>query len=316
MTAFQGARWARHGQPVATGAAGELLQFAAAIGWRATHTENGSRTTKAVDAVRFSTCMAQNMDAACLAVAGYLAARTGIALQFVDDVPWQERERRFDRGEIDLCWLCGLPYVRKADDAAAVELLAAPVMRGSRYGGRPVYFSDVVVRQDSPLRDFSDLRGARWAYNEPNSHSGHNVVAHHLASRGLDWQYFASVVESGAHQRSLAMLLAGDIDASAIDSSVLETELRRQPALAGRLRVIATLGPSPAPPLLIRRSVPATVRAALREALLSMAEETAGREVLAMTPFAGFLPVDDRDYDVIRRMRAGAAALAKDRLAA
>lgn len=261
-------------------------------------------------ALRFSTCMAQNMDAACRAVAAYLSRRLDLGLEFVDDVPWQERERRFDRGEIDICWLCGLPYIYKADrPGAEIELLAAPVMRGARYAGRPIYFSDVVVHRDSPCRDFADLRGARWAYNEPNSHSGHNVVAHHLAGLGLDWSYFGRVVESGAHQRSLAMVLAGEVDASAVDSSVLEAELRRRPELVDALRVIDTLGPSPAPPVLIRRSVPASLRAALRRELLAMADDAAGQEVLRATPFAGYVAVTDGDYDAIRGMhrRAGLA---------
>jgi ABC-type phosphate/phosphonate transport system substrate-binding protein len=30
--------------------------------------------------------------------------------------------------------------------------------------------------QDSPYRTFADLQGCRWAYNEPNSHSGYNIT--------------------------------------------------------------------------------------------------------------------------------------------
>jgi ABC-type phosphate/phosphonate transport system substrate-binding protein len=53
-----------------------------------------------------------------------------------------------------------------------VELLAAPVMAGTRYAGRPVYFSDIVVHRDSAARSFADLRGARWAYNEHRESAG------------------------------------------------------------------------------------------------------------------------------------------------
>src|SRR5213080_3614422 len=79
--------------------------------------------------------------------------------------------------EPDLCFLCGLLYVRVA---AKLEPLAALVLQGERYSGRPIYFSDIIVRADSPLRTFADLRGRSWAYNEPNSHSGYGIVRHHL----------------------------------------------------------------------------------------------------------------------------------------
>ena len=85
-------------------------------------------------------------------------------------------------------------------------------------GGR----SDVIVRADSPFLSFADLRGAVWAYNEPRSHSGYNVVRYHLAAKGMPAAYFGRVVESGSHHNSLQMILQRSIDAAAIDSTVLE----------------------------------------------------------------------------------------------
>lgn len=115
-----------------------------------------------------------------------------------------------DRGEAHLGFVCGLPYVWKADSAAPqVELLAAPVMARPRYGNRPIYFSDVVVRADSSLYCFGELRGTRWAYNEPSSHSGYNLVRYKLARLRARDQYFSSVVESGTHQNSLQLVLDG-----------------------------------------------------------------------------------------------------------
>ena len=162
--------------------------------------------------------MAENMEFVGRAIATYIQQTLQIPTQFVDDVPWPERERRFDRGEIQVCWICGLPYVWKADQPlAAVELLAAPVMQGARYADRPVYFSDVVVRQDSRFQRFEQLRGASWAYNEPRSHSGCTITRYHLATLGETGDFFGRVVESGAHQISLRLVLEGGVDASAID---------------------------------------------------------------------------------------------------
>lgn len=256
-----------------------------------------------MDVLCLTSCQAPNADETVRAMAGYLAQRLQMPTEFVADIPWQERERRLDAGEVHMGWICGLPYVRKADrPRPTLELLAAPVMSGQRYEGRPVYFSDVVVRRDSPFRSFADLRGAAWAYNEPGSHSGYNVVRYHLATLGEYEGYFGRVVQSGAHQISLRLILRGEVDASAIDSTVLETELRRFPHIGQQIRIIATLGPSPIPPWTVQRSLPPAFRERLRHALLTMHEDAGGRAILAEAEIARFTAVTDRDYDPIREM--------------
>jgi phosphonate transport system substrate-binding protein len=94
-------------------------------------------------------------------------------------------------------------------------------MCGKRYGGRPVYFSDVVVRSDSSVQSFADLRGAAWAYNELTSQSGYNITRYTLAIRGETGAYFSRVVLAGSHQRSLVLVLDGSVDAAPEGSALL-----------------------------------------------------------------------------------------------
>lgn len=259
--------------------------------------------------LRVTSCMADNAEATCRAITGWLGAQLGITTEFIDCIPWQERERRLDAGDIQLCWICGLPYARKADAGATIEACVAPVMAAARYAGAPVYYSDIMVRHDSPHRSFADLRGAAWAYNEPDSHSGYNVVRHHLAQLGETRGYFGSAVESGAHQTSLRLIAEGRIDASAIDSTVLEAELRREPALRNTLRSIGTLGPSPMPPWVMHRSLAPQLRASIRSAMLTMHDHAEGRHILAQWGISHFVTVSDADYDSIRRMAVAAGTI-------
>lgn len=255
--------------------------------------------------LRITSCMAPCADHICFGVSRYLSERLNIRIEFINDIPWQERERLFYQGELDICWLCGLPYVWKsADPSSQVELLAAPVMSGKRYRDQPVYFSDVVVRRDSVYRSFGDLRGSRWAYNEPRSQSGYNVVKHHLRSIGETLSYFGRVIESGAHQASLQMLLSAEADVSVIDSTVLEHECRRNTDLLDQIRVIDSLGPSPIPPWVIWKGLPATLKHNLRHALIDMHKDSEGAAILAEGAIARFASVNDRDYDAIRRMNS------------
>src|SRR5262249_51562934 len=98
----------------------------------------------------------------------------------------------------DVSFLCGLAYVALTGRGAArVERLAAPLLRGGRYGGRPIYYSDVIVHRDSPVQSFAELRGCSWAYNEPYSHSGYGVTRYHLVRMGETNGFFGKVVETG-----------------------------------------------------------------------------------------------------------------------
>ncbi|BAU41331.1 PhnD/SsuA/transferrin family substrate-binding protein [Leptolyngbya sp. O-77] len=254
--------------------------------------------------------MADNTLPVMAEIAAYAERRLGLPTEFIDQIPWQQREERFDRGEIQVCWICGVPYVQKADQPdPQIELLAAPVMRGDRYQNRPIYFSDVVVQRESPFQRFMDLRGTRWAYNEPRSHSGYFLTRYHLAMLEESRGFFGSVVESGAHQTSLQQVLSGEVDASAIDSTVLEHALREDPSLQRQIRIIDTLGPSPSPPWLVSMAVPTSIRTRLRSLLVQMADDPEGEEILARGSLARFVLVGDRDYDPIRHMQQIAAAV-------
>lgn len=252
--------------------------------------------------------MADNAEPFAREVAAALGRALRVPVEFVADHPWPERERALRAGEAQVGWLCGLPYVQEASrEHPRFELLAAPVMSGARYGQRPVYFSDLMVRQDHPARRLADLRGATVAINEPNSHSGHGVLRHALADAGLPHGFFGAVVESGAHQRSLALIESGQIDAAAIDSTVLDTELRAAPARAAGLRSIATFGPSPIPPWVASTALPPATRAALRAALLALPADAPARAALRRARVMGFTAVDDAWYAPIGEMAREAA---------
>ena len=57
--------------------------------------------------------------------------------------------------DYDICFICGLAYIELArGESPSMEPIVAPVLQGERFGGRPIYFSDVIVRRDSSLRLF------------------------------------------------------------------------------------------------------------------------------------------------------------------
>lgn len=214
---------------------------------------------------------------------------------------------QFATGEADVGFICGLPYVQLArQPSPPVELLAAPLLQGERYQGKPIYFSDVIVHTESSYRSFSDLRGCSWAYNDLDSHSGYNVTRHRLVSMGETRGYFGQVVEGGSHQRSIRMVCNGEVDAAAIDSQVLAVELRDYPALRPRLRVIDALGPAGIQPVVAAGRLPDALKANIKDVLLAMGDDPVAGARLAHGFVERFLPVTDENYEDVRTMLTAA----------
>jgi phosphonate transport system substrate-binding protein len=259
--------------------------------------------------LRVASYLADNARPLYAGITRYLGDRLGVPAELLAGIPIPEQRRSLEAAPFDLAFLCGWPYTELQDRGnSPIELLCAPVMAGSRYGARSVYFTDVIVHHDHPARAFADLRGATWSYNNTGSHSGYNVVRHHLLELGETRGFFGRVVCGGGHQGSIQLVLDGAIDAAGVDSTVLETEVAAHPELATALRTITVIGPSPIPPVVVARAVDPDWKERLRALLLGMAEDPAGRAVLAAGRMAGFVPVRDADYDPIRTMARQAEA--------
>ena len=255
--------------------------------------------------LRFATFLAPNMLPVYQFVAGYVGEKLGCRTELAVGTSFDQ----FESGQADVGFICGLPYVQLTrHDPPPIELLAAPVLQGERYRGQPVYFSDVIVRRDSPFQKFADLRGHSWSYNDPDSHSGYNVTRYHLVKIGETQGFFGQVIQAGWHQKSIQLVIEGVVDASAIDSQVLAIELRDHPAWASQLRVIDSLGPSSIQPVVAAQRLPEHIRADVRSVLLTMDEDPDAKTALAHGFVERFVSVTDSTYDDIREMLSAAEA--------
>lgn len=197
------------------------------------------------------------------------ALDTSVVLSFdpVTSGPLDPTDNPLTSGEVDLAFVCAPSYLALRRE---VRLIAAPVSTDPRASGRPVYFSDVVVR------DAVELRAARWALNDAASLSGYRSVVEAFGVSVLE-----RAIVSGSHLASLELVASGAADAAAIDSNVLR--LFPKPSL----RVATTLGPFPIQPLVARKALPGIAR--VQRAVLGLS----GFEAFG---FRGFAPVDHEHF--------------------
>jgi ABC-type phosphate/phosphonate transport system substrate-binding protein len=113
--------------------------------------------------------------------------------------------------EADVAFMCAPSFMWLRDlQPPHAELLGAlPVFDDERNQGKPVYFSDVVVRNDGPIHAFSELEGGSSAYNDACSLSGYYSLLNKLAEWGADESFFDNVFCSGSHLNSIEAVLRG-----------------------------------------------------------------------------------------------------------
>lgn len=249
--------------------------------------------------LRFGTFLAPNMLPVYQAIADVVGTRLGMSTELIVETDYENCRNDIN----DICFVCSLPYVTfERQGIAPAVPVAAPVLEGDRYGGDPVYFSDVIVHRDSGLASFADLRGRSWAYNEPLSHSGYGITRYHLLTLGETSGFFGQVIEAGFHETSIRMVRDRVVDASAIDSQVLAIELRDDPDLAEALMVIDSLGPSTIQPVAVSKRFPTEFHHAVREILVGLHLDPYLNEILHYGMVERLVPVGPESYDDIRRM--------------
>lgn len=232
-----------------------------------------------------------------------LAGVAGADVQFVDHVsgPTPDDDPFLDH-TADLGWLCASSYVdliSRGPEPSVRLVGVAWVPDDSDADGRPVYFSDLVTRADSAIGSLEDTGGMRVGCNDPVSLSGHYALRIALDDLGHDADTFVDLVFTGGHDRSLDLLLAGELDAAVIDSAVRTRRASVDREVAG-LRIAQRLGPWPVQPLVARSTLDPEVTDHVRRRLIEANSLPAVQQELAGAGLSHLVTVDSSDYDRLR----------------
>ncbi len=225
-----------------------------------------------------------------------LGLRASLSVDSRVSGPMRGADNPFSRGEVDVGFMCAPSFfwLRELEEPPVELLPAAPVFRDGRSRGLPVYFSEVIVRRESPVWTFSGLRDHSWAYNDPCSLSGYHCLLKKLAEMGEDGRFFDQVRCSESHSNSIEMVARGEVEAAAIDSNVLKIRLGSKPELSERLRIIESWGPFPIQPVVLRSHLDPELKDRLCAGLLTL--NTDLPPVLAGFGLERFAPVTYKHY--------------------
>jgi len=238
-----------------------------------------------------------------------IVARAAVDVTVLEEGDPTPLDELWRRGDMGCMFMCGYPWAMRHDRP---YLLAAPVPSPPRYGDRPVYVTDFIVRADSPQTRVEDTFGGTIAYSVEHSHSGYNAPRYHLLAYRTPQRptLYRSVIGPFVRQRPvIEAVIDGRADVAAVDGYGLDLLRRHAPEVGNRVRVIDTTLPAPSAPLVASPGTPRQACEALTAALLQAHTMPELKTTLDEVLLSRFVRVEPSVFEIfLERERAAEAA--------
>ena len=226
-----------------------------------------------------------------------VTAAAGVAFEYVAYPAPLPLEALWARPDLGCVFMCGYPV---ALQLANVVPLAAPIPHAAWAAGRPVYRSDLIVRDDAPFATLEDTFGGRSGWTVEHSHSGFNAFRHHLLQyRSADRPalYREMTPNLVTARAVLDAVREGRIDVGPLDAYWHMLVAKHNPALVAGIRVLASTAIATLPAFVTSASTPLATIDALRSAFAHAAQQSWFGDYADALLLEGFAPVDRLDYE-------------------
>jgi phosphonate transport system substrate-binding protein len=227
-------------------------------------------------------------------LADYLSAITGLNVELNLEKSYPAVVNKLGQGKMSFALLGPLTYLD-----AYKRFDVPPIAKSRTARGETYYRSAIVTGIDGSIKEVSQLVDKKFAFAALWSTSGNLIPRYMLAWAGIHLDNLGSYQHYNYHDTVAKKVISNEFDAGGIR---LSTAKRYEPY---GLKIIATSDPIPTGPVVVSPHTPYHVVQKVQKALLGMAEDETGREILAkLDPDlrGGFVAASDADYGGIRQM--------------
>ena len=224
---------------------------------------------------------------------------TGFEINFIKVTDYNSAVEAMRANRAQIAWYGGKTYI-KAAELASAEAFAAGVRPGEKDAG---YFSYFVVKKDSSLKKFSDIKGKILSLNSIGSTSGDLIPQVELAKINLSTTNkndFKNVFYAGSHDACLLAVLNEQADVCGMSSRNFEARLADKTFKKNDVRIIHRSDRVPPPPLSYSKKILLEDRKKIKKAVLEAHEH--GEIGGYGGKMSHYISVNDSDYDVLRNV--------------
>jgi phosphonate transport system substrate-binding protein len=200
---------------------------------------------------------------------------------------------------IEVAYLNPLSYVLFADKMRNMPEHLIPISMPWVFGSL-YYYGVIFTTKDSGINTIADLKGKTMAFVDPTSTSGYLYPYQYLKQHGINpdrdlpYKYFASA--NGV----VPAVLNKSVDAGAIFEDGLKLSTKNDPSDFNKLKVLARVGPIANGMLVVRGNLNPGVIAQLKQALIDINTDPAGKSALTQLQVTKWQPADDSVFDPVR----------------
>lgn len=226
-------------------------------------------------------------------LADYLGKEIGrpVAVRVGSD--YQEHIAHVGKDQADIAFMGPAAYVMMVTKHGKKPMLARLEIKG-----QPLFQGHFIVRNDSPLKSLTDLKGKRFAFGDRDSTMSHLVPQYMLEKAGVTLDKLADYKFLGSHNNVVLAVLSGDYDAGAVKDEIFDKFAPQG------LRSLASTPLFSEHLFVTRGTLPPDIAQTVRTAMLKLKDTPRGREILkAINPnTTALVPAADADYDNLRQV--------------
>lgn len=199
-------------------------------------------------------------------------------------------------GKVDFGLIPPFAYVLANQESDAEVILTAINNKGEAK-----YRSQFIVRKDSGIKSFEEIKGKKLAFVDPSSTSGYLFPGAHLINEGIDIEKDIEYMYSGGHDKSLQLLLNGDVDVVSTFVDVRDRYKEEFPTAMEETEILGYTEYIPNISVTTRGDMDKELQEKIQAALLKVSKSEEGGKLLQeLFNIYGFEKATDADYEIIR----------------
>lgn len=222
----------------------------------------------------------------------YLERTLGMKVEFTPVNDYPAAVEALVNRQVDLAWLGGFTHVQARIRSGGKVIPIAQREEDAQF--RSVF----ITQTDSGINTLADLKGRQVSFGSPSSTSGHLMPRSFLLQAGIDPERdFKRIAYSGAHDATIAAVVAGRVDAAALDITVWRRFVEEKKVDTSKVRVFHTTPPFYNYNWSVHADMPAALRERITRALLDLSMDSAeGRQILTLNRATKYIPTRAENY--------------------
>lgn len=220
-------------------------------------------------------------------------------------------------GKVDVGIMPPASYVLAHDQGAADAVLQAEIPAVDPDTAKQTdelvdgFRAEVIVRADSGIKSYQDLKGKKIAAQNAASASGYIFPVVEMADAGIDINKDVTITTVSGIDSAILAVLNGDVDAAFSFEGGRGLLLKEFPDITQRLSVaVLSKARIPNDAIAVSTKMSEADRTAVEDAFMAIAKDEEGHKIIStLYSHQGYVKADQSAYDVVREYTKRASEL-------